>query len=69
MNHADPRRNQGSAVIGTAAVSTSASTMGWADSAESSNRQLIETCNHINAHLRMLLEDVYSLIYPGAAPR
>jgi hypothetical protein len=40
--------------------------MGWADSAESSNRQLIETCNHINDHLRMLLEDVYTQIYPGA---
>lgn len=58
---------QGSAVIGTAAVSTSAATMGWADSAESSNRQLIETCNHINGHLQMLLEDVYCTIYPDSA--
>lgn len=47
---------QGSAVIGTAAVSTSAATMGWADSAESSNRQMIETCNGLNSHLRLLLE-------------
>lgn len=61
---------QGSAVIGTAAVSTSAATMGWADSAESSNRQLIETCNHINGHLQMLLEDIYCAIYPtSGVPR
>jgi hypothetical protein len=47
---------QGSAVIGTAAVSTSASTLGWADSAEISNRQIIETCNHLNGHVQLLLE-------------
>ena len=54
---------QGSAVIGTSAVSTSASSMSWADSAESCNRMIMETCNHINAHLGMLLEDVYGSIY------
>jgi hypothetical protein len=47
---------QGSAVIGTSAVSTSASSMSWADSAESCNRLIMETCNHINSHLEMLME-------------
>ena len=60
---------QGSAVIGTSAVSTSASSMAWADSAESCNRMIMETCNHINAHLGMLLEDVYCAIYKDASKK
>jgi hypothetical protein len=60
---------QGSAVIGTSAVSTSASSMAWADSAESCNRMIMETCNHINTHLEMLLEDVYGAIYKDASKR
>jgi hypothetical protein len=54
---------QGSAVIGSSASSTASSSTGWADSAESCNRTIMETCNHINSHLEMLLEDVYSVIY------
>ena len=60
---------QGSAVIGTSAVSTSASSASWADSAESCNRMIMETCNHINSHLEMLLEDVYCAIYHKDAAR
>jgi hypothetical protein len=60
---------QGSAVIGTSAVSTSASSMAWSDSAESCNRMIMETCNHINSHLQMLLEDVYGAIYKDAIKR
>ena len=57
---------QASAVIGTAAVSTSSSTQGWADSSESCNRQMLQTCHFITEHLQNLMYDVYRACYPSS---
>ena len=57
---------QASAVIGTAAVSTSSSTQGWADSSESCNRQVLQSCYYIIEHLEFLLTEAYEAAYPGS---
>jgi hypothetical protein len=58
---------QGSGAVGSSAESTSASSGSWADSAESNNRLLLDTCRFLTMHLQQLLEEVYSLIYPESS--
>ena len=52
---------------GATAVGAKSSAMGgapsWSECAESSNRQLLDTCRHINRHLELLLMEVYEEIY------
>ena len=57
---------QGSGAVGSSADSTSSSSGSWADSAESNNRTLLDTCRYINLHLELLLEEVYRAIYPDS---
>ena len=54
---------QGSGAVGTHATSSSAGGGGWADSAESNNRQMLDLCRHINSHLELLMAQAYMAIY------
>ena len=56
---------QGSQAVG-ARSSSMGSSPSWSECAESSNRQLLDLCRHVNRHLERLLCEAYEHIY-GAA--
>ena len=61
---------QGSGAVGSNSASTSSNAQGWAESSESNNRELLDLCRNMNAHLELLLLEAYQHIYgPNGGPR
>jgi hypothetical protein len=58
---------QGSGAVGSGSSGSggAGSAQSWSESAESNNRQVLDTCRHINRHLEALLGEVYAHIYGG----
>ena len=54
---------QGSGAVASGSTSSGAGAGDWADSAESSNRQMLDLCRHINSHLELLMAQAYMAIY------
>ena len=54
---------QGSGALASGSTSTSSGGDGWADTAESCNRMVMDTCRYINFHLENLLLEIYIKIY------
>jgi len=61
---------QGSGAVGSNSASTSSNAQGWAESSENNNRELLDLCRNMNAHLELLLLEAYQHIYgPHGGPR
>lgn len=54
---------QGSGAVASGSTSSGAGAGDWADSAESSNRQMLDLCRRVNTHLELLLTQAYRAIY------
>jgi hypothetical protein len=57
---------QGASSVGAKSASTGGGS-GWSESAETSNRQLLDTCRYLIHHLERMMHDVYERIY-GPSP-